>query len=182
MATAYEFKDAWLGAGDELVIFPEDVLRERSIPEAAVLFLTGVGLPGEAAPLLTFGPSHSGQWATEAHLPGGFQQIGSDGSGNPLVIRPDGVVVVLDHERDWSSTYVSADVERLASALLACRDLIAALNAVEDRGGGTEDPQWQRASEQFCSTLRADDPEALELPAFWAQEFRNISGLLGNQV
>lgn len=181
MATAREFQAAWQSGGDELVVFPESMLRERNIPDEAVVFLTAVGLPKEAAPFLTFGPPRSGAWEGEAYLPRGLQQIGLDGAGNPLAIRPHGAVVMLDHERDWSSTYVSADVERLASALLACRDLITALNAVEDRGGGADDPQWLSASEQFCATLKADDPEALELPAFWVQEFRNISGLLADQ-
>ena len=179
MAAPEEFRDAWEKAGDQLVAFPAAAFSGLELPPQTVTFLTTAGLPESAAPFLTFGPRHTHSPTVMGSSHQGLLEIGSDGAGNPLVIGPDGVVAVLDHERGFAPLYVNADVERLAEALLACRELIDALNEAEDRGAGSDDPDWRKARERFITVVKGGDPAALEAPAFWVQELGNLSSLIG---
>jgi SUKH-4 immunity protein len=168
MITPEHFAEAWQAVGDQLIAFPDRALAGLPLPPEALHFLRAAGLPDQAAPFLIFRTPAAGAVpsATEAFdLSKVFSDcfvIGSTGSGDPIAIVPDGRVVIIDHDRKFSITHLSASVPVLAATLLRYRDLIAK-GALEDDG----DAALRR---DFRAALKGEDPIALEPGSFWFEE------------
>ena len=102
-----EFRTEWEKSGESLVRFPAALLDSAEMPDVAKEFLTTVGLPAEAAPCLGFEPRMPPPtWIAdplwEVLVSGNMLMIGSDSSGNPVVMGADGGVKVLDHLQGWA--------------------------------------------------------------------------------
>ena len=95
-------------------------------------FLVQAGLPADAAPFLTFDapksadlPTVAEQWGVADELRR-YRVIGSDGSGNPIVLdeKSEGEVVWLDHENRFSRALMNKSIRQMAESLLAYRKLV----------------------------------------------------------
>lgn len=167
---AQDFKAAWEANGDTLYRYAEDDFAASQVPEEAEHFLKAAGLPIEAAPCLSFG-NESLDWAPEGSLPERLMScrpIGSDGSGNPIVLDADGTVLLLDHDGRFEPSYVNRDVATLAEALLHYRELID--KAAQEADFDGELPEALR--ERFAEFLRQLDPQCLRANQMWAGELR----------
>lgn len=163
-----EFKSAWQSQGDKLITFPIDALAGCEIPNDAKNFLMTVGLPEDAAPCLNFGPTDQ-SWIPERIL-NSYLPIGSNGSGDPVVISENGTIFYLNHDQDFQTAYVNNDVYVLVECLLRYRELIA-----ESLGRlGPDAPiDWQVPAdlkEGFKAFLMAIDAQTLSLDGMWAEE------------
>jgi uncharacterized protein YlbG (UPF0298 family) len=132
---AIDFKNKWITEEDKLESFDSGKIQELSIPAKTKEFLM-VGLPVDAAPFLSFGPSHDAnlQSATEEYeLSGEFECykiIGSNGYGDPVCINEnDNSVVYLNHDDEFGYVYMNSSVEQLAHFLLIVRDFIEKVNS-----------------------------------------------------
>ncbi|MGV1683994.1 SUKH-4 family immunity protein [Sphingopyxis sp. NJF-3] len=165
---AQDFKAAWEAGGDTVYRYAADDFTVSQVPDEAEHFLTTAGLPTEAAPCLSFGKS-SLDWVPEGVLPEHLNSclpIGSDGSGNPIVLDAEGTALLLDHDRGFEASYVNKDVATLAEALLRYRELIA--EASQDADFDGELPEVLR--QRFADFLRKLDPQCLRPNQMWAGE------------
>ena len=121
------------------------------------------GLPGAAAPCLSFRDAATmpriwevfapGQWKEQekSHLLG-YRMLGSDGAGNPICVdEKTGEVWLLDHE-DWFRTrqFVNSSVAKLAECLLLYLG--------------------QRDATELTDAVQAIDARALAEGCFWFHE------------
>jgi len=169
---AQDFKVAWEACGDTVYRYADNDFEFSKVPDDAEHFLTTAGLPTEAAPCLSFGNS-SLDWIPEGMLPEHLNSclsIGSDGSGNPIVLDAEGTVLLLDHDGGFEPSYVNKDVATLAEALLRYRELIA--EAAQDANFDGELPEVLR--QRFADFLRQLDPQCLRPNLMWAGELRYL--------
>jgi hypothetical protein len=175
MITPDEFKKTWCEAGDELARFSSEDFSFGHLPIETVQFLQAIGLPRDATPFLSFGPRTRPVFPenlrAEGHVP-----IGSNGSGDPVVIAPDGRVQFLNHDCDFAPCYINKDVQTLAEALLRYRRLVKqALRMVGPDAylNGQIPRSLQR---EFVSFLQENDPQALQADAMWGAELAASCG------
>lgn len=89
-----DFKKLWEAGGDQLVSIAADDLAGIEIPASAREFLELAGLPEDTAPFLSFDASSRGHATDRIRLAMSRPDvlvIGSNGAGDPVAIRPDGV-------------------------------------------------------------------------------------------
>ena len=167
---AFQFKAAWERGGDTLLSFPEEQLAGATLPAETKEFLKLAGLPQEAAPCLAFGPSSLRWAAREAELASfnNYFPVGSDGSGNPLVIAQDGSILLLDHDRRFEPIYVNKDVQTLAACLLSYRASIDEAAAAGAEAFYGEVPM--QALEQLANEFSWRDPPSVSSGSMWAGE------------
>jgi hypothetical protein len=163
-----EFKSAWQSKGDKLVTFPANALVGCEIPDDAKKFLLNVGLPEDAAPCLSFGPTD------QSRIPAGIRTsylpVGSNGSGDPVVISEQGTIFYLNHDQGFQTAYVNKDIHVLAECLLRYRQLIT---ESLDRNGPDAPIDWQVLAdlkEGFKAFLMAIDAQTLSSDGMWAEE------------
>lgn len=173
---AWAFRVKWEIADDELCQFPPAAVALAQIPDGAKEFLLKAGLPCEAAPFLAFRPNNL-QWLQSGGCRSDLARyygIGSDGSGNPVVIDTDGIVWLLDHEVD-RRTFVNSSIEALAACLLAYRTLVS---ETVDAGGEEaflDSFAPRHAIEAFAASAAAADTFSLETGTFWHEELCTLS-------
>lgn len=168
MITPDEFKVAWGEAGDTLVRFTSESATFSHLPAETVHFLEAVGLPEDAAPFLSFGPRAAAILPED--LKEGHVQIGSNGSGDPIVIASDGRVLFLNHDRGFAVCYINKDVQTLAEALLRYRRLIEQAQSLRGPDAYLNGEVPQAPMDQFASFLEERDPRSLQADAMWAAE------------
>jgi hypothetical protein len=169
---AQDFKAAWEANGDTLYRYSDDDFAASRIPDEAEHFLKIAGLPTEAAPCLSFGKKRL-DWVPEGALPERLISclpIGSDGSGDPIVLDAEGTVLLLDHDGSFEPSYINRDVATLAEALFHYRELIE--EAAQDADFDGELPEVVR--QRFADFLRQLDPECLRANQMWAGELRYL--------
>jgi hypothetical protein len=125
--------------------------------------LKNAGLPGSAAPCLSFRDAATMPRIWEVFAPGGwkeqekshllcFRMLGADGAGNPICVDEEtGEVWLLDHE-DWFRTrqFVNSSVAKLAECLLLY--------------------MGQPDATEFSNAVQAIDACALAEDCFWFYE------------
>ncbi|MBZ9647183.1 SUKH-4 family immunity protein [Sphingobium sp. 3R8] len=169
---ATTFQVEWQSESDVLRHFPQEIIAVAPIPDGARKFLFEAGLPWEAAPCLSFGPI-SLAWLQPDRV-AGYYGIGSDGSGNPLVIAGDGVVWMLDHEGD-RRTFVNSSVEELADCLLAYRTLVSETIATGGDDAFLSGFVPRDVREVFARSVQSADPPSLEVGTFWQGELSSLA-------
>lgn len=164
--TPEEFKQAWEAQYPQpLIVFPPSAFEGTGVSPQTRQFLTRAGLPEAAGPFLMIDPPGSEVLTTASELwelspeYDDYWVIGSNGSGDPVVICPDDAIVYLNHDDDFTEVYVNRNVAVLAEASL----LYPGYEAAE--------------SEQvpFIEFLRQADPRALEAGSFWSYEVASWS-------
>ena len=169
---AEEFKIAWGMEGGLLVRFSEDDLAGANLPSETRSFLLEVGLPGEASPFLTFAPEKLG-WIPQSSRPEGFDTyiaIGSNGSGDPVVVASSGAILYLNHDRNFIPTYINRDVATLAESLLRYRSLISETQRIGGPDAYLDGAVPAHLRDDFANYLTAADPKSLEAGAMWTEE------------
>jgi hypothetical protein len=173
MLSHKDFVVAW-GKNDPLVRFRKKALESLTLADEDKEFLAQAGLPGSAAPFLSFTAPKSGelptvadQWKQSERF-GRYRVIGCDGSGNPIALdeERDGEVVCLDHDDKFTRTFMNTTVRHLAASLLVYRDLIATAGA--DALGDGMLPAKSR--KQLHRQLKKIDPAAMKAGGFWPEE------------
>lgn len=146
----------------EFIEYPSSIVQGLPLSESDKAYLIA-GLPSEAAPFLSFGPSDNKLLpdASEVYSDAapGFHILGSTGYGDPICLAIDsGHIAQLDHERSFMPTYMNASVVALAWCLLQyCRS--------------KRDGNWPRCLEAI-STM---DPRSVAGSSFWGVELQSAS-------
>ena len=136
-----EFKEAWTAAEDNLRTIPGKTLERFRLNKETYTFLSQVGLPSEAAPFVNFVGDfrQDDKWDSIGllnerfgFLDADFSRyivIGSDGSGNVLAInnRQNCRIEWLNHEENFSASYMNASILQMAECFLAYRDYMDAI-------------------------------------------------------
>ncbi len=130
------------------------------LPESAPPFLSFVTRSTEQ-PIMTIGAEQ-------------FVVIGSNGSGDPIVLNVAGEVFYLNHDNDFAKHYINKDVQTQAATLLIYRSLIR--RAQEQCGPDAwldgEVPKEMTAA--FVDKLANIDPRALEMGSMWFEEVDSL--------
>ncbi len=169
--TSISLKSAWAETGEDMSLFPEEWPSGAALPTSARTLLREVGLPRDAAPFLSFGPECAGSFS-HWELPEAVVPIGSNGSGDPVVVTKEGKIVYLNHDDAFAEVYVHRDIETLSEALFLYRELIA---ETQRRGGpdayldGKVPPELRA---NFVGFLAERDPGSLEGATLWTEEVR----------
>lgn len=160
--TPEEFKSAWeKTSGEPLTVFPISVFEGTGVSPQTQRFLSVAGLPGVGPnPNLWFDPGTSGILETASEmfdLPPEFERyrvIGSNLSGDPVVLCPDDSVAYLNHDMDLEEVYINKDVSVFAEAALFYPEF---------------EPE-ESDRERLIEFLEKSDPRALEEGSFWSDE------------
>lgn len=164
-----EFKRQWEVGGDALIVFPADYVASSPIPNEAKQFLSEEGLPRDAAPFLSFGPT-SRPWGLLDCL-----EIGANGSGDPITIMADGTVLYRNHDADFAGCYINRDLATLAASLLRFRLLISETQRACGPDGYLDGLVPPNLGADFTAFLSSVDADALQPGAMWADEIANWS-------
>jgi len=167
---ADSFKAAWTRSGDQLYTHPRDALSASALPDEVKNFLHVAGLPDEAAPFLSFKPLTL-EWLGNADR---RYPIGSDGSGNPIVIDEQGVVWLIDHEAPTRTSLVNSTVGTLADCLIAYRGLVTEVISIGGDDAFLDGRVPKHLTERFAASVCASDPAAAQPGTFWAGEVSRL--------
>jgi hypothetical protein len=154
---------------DEMAAFPLQLINQFPLRFTDKQFLLEAGLPNDAAPFLSFGA----QYATSrlfSEVIGDCFQIGSNGSGDPVILTPDGQIRYLNHDAGFASHYINCDLPTLAEALLGYRHLIKETVTVAGPDAFLDGLVPQHLRENWIMFLRSADPAAIDPGSFWADE------------
>jgi SUKH-4 immunity protein len=179
--TPDDFRIAWTEQGETLVRYSKDALSGVPIPDDAVQFLARAGLPDQAAPFLTFRAPISGPLQSAASMFGLSRRledrfaIGSNGSGDPIVVSIDGVVSSLNHDANFGACYINASISLLASTLLQFRGLVSLVERTIGPDANLDGIVPLAIQEDFKAFLQMYDPAALAAGAFWREEIADWS-------
>jgi SUKH-4 immunity protein len=179
--TPDDFRRAWTEHGDGLVAYSKIALAGVPIPDDARQFLARVGLPDQAAPFLTFRAPISGPLQSAATMFGLNSRlddrfvIGSNGSGDPIVVSIDGVVSSLNHDANFGTCYINASISLLASTLLQFRGLVSLVERAIGPDANLDGIVSLAIQDDLKSFLQIQDPAALEAGAFWNDEISDWS-------
>jgi hypothetical protein len=168
MLSPQEFAAAW-GSEPPLVPFPADGLEGLGLAEGDRSFLAEAGLPTEAAPFLSFEtPAVGGPPTVAAQLGLGdslrrYRVLGTDGAGDVIALdeAQAGRVVLLDHEDNFTPTFMNSSARHLAETLLAYREVAARVRS----DGSLPAPARRKLQER----IRTLDPAALSPGSFWSE-------------
>ena len=160
-----EFAERWGDDPDRLVTFPLGLLNQFPLRFADKHFLFEAGLPSGAAPCLSFGPKYAGYFACDTGM-----QIGSNGSGDPIVLSSDGDIHYLNHDEGLATHYVNRDLASLAEVLLQYRQLINETCEELGQDAFLDGLVPLRLRESWVRFLQSVDPAALQSGSLWAEE------------
>lgn len=160
--TPEEFKSAWeKTSGEPLTVFPISVFEGTGVSPRTQRFLSVAGLPEVGPnPTLWFDPGSSEVLETVAEmldLSPDFERyrvIGSNDSGDPVVLCPDDSVAYLNHDMRLEEVYINRDGAVFAEAALLYP--------------GFEPEESDK--ERLIAFLEKSDPRALEEGSFWSDE------------
>jgi hypothetical protein len=177
--TPDEFAYAWEDGEEQLARWPETELAVLDLPVSTKQFLANCGLPESAAPFLSFvtrlAEPPTVQVETEQ-----FVVIGSNGSGDPIVLSADGEVSFLNHDNNFSKHYINKDVQTLAATLLAYRSLIRQVQEQCGPDSWLDSNVPSETVDAFGEMIAAADPRALETGSMWREEVDSLrAGLDG---
>jgi hypothetical protein len=187
MHTAQQIRAAFADVG--LVTFPAAAVERLGLPLEDCHWLTGVGLPRQAAPFLSFGGKHEMKLPTLSQLLGvsesiggsRYRAIGSNGSGDPIVIDLLGQCAVwyLNHDLKFAPVFINSSIRALAACLLAYRKLGAACREAFGDDAFLEQQAPAGALEAFVAEVALVDPAALPAHCMWGSELAQFGGTPG---
>jgi len=164
------FVEAWGDDSDHLVTFQLGLLNQFPLRFVDKAFLMLAGLPSSAAPYLSFGPKYAQIDSTPGNEVKDNFQVGLNGSGDPVVVTPDGEVRYLNHDAGFSPCYISRDLPALAEALLLYRRLIEDTIHAAGPDAFLDGLVPSHLRKAWMASLGSLDPRALEAGSFWAEE------------
>ncbi len=183
MITPEKFAELWSIGPNELVRYPPSEVQSLSVSQESKSFLIKAGLPKDAPPFLSFGF----QFAREVLVPVSkawglplnfscYRILGCTGSGDPICIdeSTNGVVVYLNHDRDFKRIFMNTSIAQLAECLLAYRDFVN--QSINKRGTDAyiDGNIPETAKEWLANQIRTIDAPALHKESFWGNELRAL--------
>jgi SUKH-4 immunity protein len=180
--TPLEFKSAWTSEraliAFELVQFPRESVSTLAIPSADRDFLTDIGLPKEAAPMLVFGSKRELSLPTAGHLLGMnasfsyLRVVGFNNYGDPICIDESngGKIVYLFHDGPAECRFINSSIPQLAYSLLAFREAVKTTNAIGGRGAFSKGLIPPEVTREFVRNIDDIDPAAIQPDQFWFKE------------
>lgn len=171
---AASFKGAWESAGDQLCRYPAEAVSASKLPNDVKHFLTVAGLPAEAAPFLTFGPDTL-DWLDQLDDSASLYPLGSDGSGDPIVVDMHGVVWLIDHDQPTHRSLMNSSLPALAQCLIAYRTLVEEVIASEGDDAYLDGRIPKHMTDAFSESVRAIDPAAATSETFWGGELSRLN-------
>lgn len=178
------FKTRWEANGDRVVPLDTDVLQPMNLKLETTHFLATSGLPEDAAPYLSFSGDMYGRRMTDLFddLDTGYSRfisLGFDGAGNRIAIDTDcnDMIVWLDHEDEFRSTFMNSSIAALAAFLLEIKYLIKL--TISTRGDDAVlDQDFDRVHlDELMKRLNAIDHRALDEGNFWKMELQMFLGV-----
>ena len=180
--TAEQFKTTWSSIENNLSALKEEGLSDLNLSESTIDFLRTSGLPSDAAPFLTFCKDTNDVFEGINKLTtqydflepefGKYVVIGSCGNGDPIAIDTENndLIVLLDHEDNFSSTFFNSSIFTLAECLVVYRDFVLTINKEngEDALMNSEfsDEQFEKLEQQ----IKAADNNAFTEIGFWKEQ------------
>jgi hypothetical protein len=125
-----EYQNFWVESENSINRFADEKLHGYNLGPSTVKFLNDIGLPSYAAPFLSFVNDSEDHYEGICRLTSqydfleeeysGYIVVGSDGSGNPIVINTEenDQIEWLDHEDCFSSRFLNTTIQEFASCLL----------------------------------------------------------------
>ena len=184
MITAEQFKDAWenpsfpiekfMRKHERLVPIPDELAGLSQLPEPIRKFMSASGLPGSAAPFLSFNErddtlkTYAGVAQADARF-NRYLVIGSDGGGNMICLddQDSYSVVLLDHDNSNAADFMNSSVPQLAECLLAYRELVHRTNEENGPDAYLDGEVPKEVAKWFIDRVTGVDPAALKEGAFW---------------
>jgi hypothetical protein len=167
---AADFSAAWKASGDRLCRYPADAISASSLPANTKHFLVSAGLPQDAAPFLSFAPGRLDWLKQIGDDADRFYPVGSDGSGNPIMVDDNGFVWLVDHDTPSHRTLVNSSVPALAECLLAYRRLVAEAVAAGGEDAFLDGLIPADSIATFSTSINAIDSSAGDKDNFWGRE------------
>ncbi len=180
--TPQDFKKAWTKDGEQLFPLSINRLTNLDLQKETIAFLNISGLPESAAPFLSFvndtDDLYKGinkltvQYKILAHQYERYIVIGSDGSGNPIVINTSkqDCIEILDHEDNFSSIYMNKSIKELVETLVAYRDFINTLLKENGEDAVLDSNFTDSQYEDLKQKILLIDIKALTEDGFWKDE------------
>jgi len=156
--------------------YPESEVETLSIATEYKKFLKLKGLPGDAAPFLSFGSTPRGTWliAVSEHwgLPKSFSRyriIGTTGTGDPICIDEleNGVVVYLNHDRNFEKVIMNSSVLHLSESLLVYRCFVEKTIRENGPDAYLNDDIPEHLKKWINAELKRIDKSAMDEGCFW---------------
>lgn len=183
--TIKEIKANWETLMEETNPLTSNDIDTFGLSDQTVIFLKQCGFPRQAAPFLSFIDNSNRKFDSINYisdlynLPQEFDtyiNIGSDGSGNPIVIntKENDIVELLDHEQDFTiSEFMNKNVLCLSACLIAYRNFVKSVN----EANGPDSFLGANFTNQQFEILKNDlynaDKESAE-KGFWAKELHSL--------
>ncbi|MGI4873547.1 MAG: hypothetical protein ACRYFX_20515 [Janthinobacterium lividum] len=129
--TNTQIQNYCLSRGQEAIVYSLGILEPLMLGHHTQDFLSVVGLPTEAAPFLSFSTNTHGEWNSISRVTkidtafnssfANLIQIGSDGSGNPIVIdtHENDFIKLLDHDNGFALKFINSLIGIFATSLVA---------------------------------------------------------------
>lgn len=171
-----QLRAQWEQAEGPFLRFPARAFQDVRLSPTTVRFLTEVGLPRQAAPFLDFEAPKAGRLPTadeSFNLEPEFAAhyvLGTNGSGDPIVLAPDSSVIYLNHDADLAPVYMNKDVQTLAESLLRYWHLITETLRLHGPDAYLEGRVPPHLRTEFVAYLQAADPQAFAEDSMWAGE------------
>lgn len=179
-----EFVARWNACPEvELVRYPREAIAGYGLSEAAIEFMSKVGLPSDAAPFLSFDSPRAGRLRTVAEYWGldesfaRWIQIGTNGSGDPIAIdveSPSGAIHYLNHDNEFRPRLMASSVDRLAHLLLYFRELVDGARELAGSDAFLQGRVPAHLAATFLRRLAETDPIAAS-DSMWLDEVTNSS-------
>ena len=177
-----DLKKQWITQGERLHPFPATALAHPKLSDETRTFLSAAGLPGDAAPFLSFLKSPASLQTPNQYfrirLKGldDYLVIGHNGSGDPVCIDLSSrdTIVYLNHDNAFERIFINSSAPQLSHCLLLYRSFIASLVNPAD----PDDFSSRKFSDTEFSHLRHSfttvDKRALDPGAFWETELEAL--------
>ena len=183
--TPSEFKSAWSGENEILRPLSPERFKGIKLRQSTMDFFLDAGLPGSAAPYLTFVRDTSdiydgiNKLSKQYDLPedefGKYIAIGTDGSGNIIAINTElnDRVEWIDHE-EFAPYYMNNSINELAAMLLIYRDFVAQTQEENGEDAYLDSNFSDAAYENLKQRIVSVEDKVLSEDGFWKTELQNL--------
>ncbi len=183
--TLEEIKNTWKSNKEKLVHFSADRLLGLRLKPDTITFLTNVGLPEDAAPLLSFVNDSGDEFFAIKRLTEQYDLepaedfekfiiIGSCHDGDVIAIdtSKNDEIVWLDHENYFSSLYFNSSLSAFMSCLIAYRNFVQTVQKDNGEDAFMESNFSDKHFETLKQQLTIADKRAISEEGFWNTELQ----------
>jgi hypothetical protein len=168
-----EYQEYWVSQGIDLEKLALEKIHAIPLPLDLLDFLSGVGLPVEAAPYLTFSLnafpafcSPDDVYDVERPDLSDYFIIGGTGESDPIVLNPqEGFSVsYLETENDFNKVFMNSSLDSLSLYLLMYDQFVQKYSDEESDGLSFQDADIEYLIQQLTKI----DAPAMEEGTFWS--------------